>query len=179
MIFLSHGEDVILLVVGLQEDGGRLLELVKVVDGVVGFIPVQRFGRSLNGCGFIFLQLLAHLCENRIKFMSVLLDKQIIFASFLLFYFGSEEILDVGRVANVVGNISQNILILFLIHVVFILKRGGIKIRFSLFHLWRFLWFAVAVDADGYLRKIFHIVVLFNTFLALLLLLFLVSFRLN
>ena len=125
MIFLSHGEDVILLMVGMQEDGGRLLELIKVVDGIVGFIPVQRFGRSLYGCGFIFLQFPAYLCENFIIFIRLLFGKGLIFAGFLLFYFGSEEILDVGGVADMVGNISQDILILLLIHYVLISKGGG------------------------------------------------------
>ena len=126
MIFLSHGEDVILLVVGLQKDGGRLLELVEVVDGVVGFIPVQRFGWSLYGCGFIFLQFPAYLTENCIIFIRLLFVKNMIFVGFLLFYFGSEEILDVGRVANMVGNISQDIFTFLLIYEVFISNRGGI-----------------------------------------------------
>ena len=125
MIFLSHGEDVILLVVGLQEDGGRLLEIVKVVDGIVGFISVQRFCRSLYGCGFIFLEFPADLCENLIIFIRLLFGKDVIFAGFLLFYFGSEEIFDVGGVADMVGNISQDILILLLIHYVLISKGGG------------------------------------------------------
>ena len=100
--------------------------MIEVVDGVVGLIPVQRFGWSLYGCGFIFLQFPVDLTENCVIFICLLFVKNVIFVGFLLFYFGSEEILDVGRVANMVGNISQDIFTFLLIYEVFISNRGGI-----------------------------------------------------